>query len=56
MPTASPLPPRAVILIAGIVVLGLTAVGLGFFFYFARQRKANEAARLEREWAEERRR
>lgn len=38
------------------MLVGLLAVGLGFYLYFARQRKANAAARLEREWVEQRRR
>ena len=37
------------------MLVGLLAVGLGFYLYFARQRKANAAARLEREWVEQRR-
>ncbi|PRW45097.1 wd repeat-containing 78 [Chlorella sorokiniana] len=42
--------------IAGIVLLGLIAVGLALFFYFVRQRQANEVARVEREREERRRR
>ncbi len=42
--------------IAGIVLLGVIAVGLAIFFYFVRQRQANEVARLEREREERRRR
>ena len=42
--------------IAGIVLLGVIAVGLAVFFYFVRQRQANEVARLEREREERRRR